>query len=256
MIKRAIRWILLISVVLWPIIGWSAYGEIQPDGDSIIHLYHLNNSGSDDGTASLTGSLYGDATWNAYTLLSQGGTFDGTGCGITFSSNFTISTTGNYTISAWIKTSDTNKQYIAERGTVKTATKYYGTGLAIDYRAGDDGDVVFYRNIEETSQKAIASVTQQADNVWHYAVGVFDGTNLELYVDGESQGTLAKGGDLAFHASYDYSAIGVNRYAASSYETPFNGTIDEVVIYNVALTASEIRAIYNYQKSSYGIHTQ
>ena len=81
------------------------------------------------------------------------------------------------------------------------------------------------------------------DGQWHHVAGVYDGTNMFLYLDGTLDGSMPATG-LIPQNSYPLS-IGANAQGIEG--SPmyfFNGLIDEVSIYNRALTASEIQAIY------------
>jgi Concanavalin A-like lectin/glucanases superfamily/Bacterial Ig domain/FG-GAP-like repeat/Regulator of chromosome condensation (RCC1) repeat/Immunoglobulin domain/IPT/TIG domain len=85
---------------------------------------------------------------------------------------------------------------------------------------------------------------------WHHVAGTYDGTKLQLYIDGQPWGVPNyHTGAISPMLATSFVAIGSedgrticpfcvsNRY--------FNGEIDEPAIYNRALSASEIQAIYN-----------
>lgn len=71
-------------------------------------------------------------------------------------------------------------------------------------------------------------------NEWHHIAMTYDGTTLTAYKDGASVGTDT--GDLT-HTT-DRLLIGTRDSLYSQY---FDGIIDEVQIYNRALSAEEIR---------------
>jgi prepilin-type N-terminal cleavage/methylation domain-containing protein len=73
-------------------------------------------------------------------------------------------------------------------------------------------------------------------NTWHHVVGVSDGTNNLVYVDGVS-GNSVETGVLTNSSS-------VLEISSSSGDYDWNGFIDEVKIYSVALTASQIKSQY------------
>jgi len=77
------------------------------------------------------------------------------------------------------------------------------------------------------------------DGQWHHVAGVYNGTNMYLYVDGTLDVSQPATGSIAQN-SYPM-CIGKNAWGTGYY---FNGLVDEVSIYNRALTASEIYAIY------------
>jgi PKD repeat protein len=71
--------------------------------------------------------------------------------------------------------------------------------------------------------------------VFHHVAGTYDGSVMRLYLDGVDVGNLAVSGTVA-------TGDGVN---LSSQWDPMDGLIDEVGIYNRALSVDEIQAIYN-----------
>jgi len=82
------------------------------------------------------------------------------------------------------------------------------------------------------------------DDLWHYVVGVYDGGSLDLYIDGVQDATRSASetkidttGVLAIGARYDSGHL-------------FSGLIDDVQIYDRALSPEEIRQ--NYLRISCG----
>jgi hypothetical protein len=77
------------------------------------------------------------------------------------------------------------------------------------------------------------------DGQWHHVAGVYDGTNMFLYVDGTLDASQPAMGSI----SQNSSPVCIGQTAQSSGYF-FNGLIDEASIYNRGLTASEIQTIY------------
>jgi hypothetical protein len=75
---------------------------------------------------------------------------------------------------------------------------------------------------------------------WHHLAATFDGTNLVLYIDGVVKATATSG-----PLNYDSGAvwIGCDQNASSATYEYFQGGIDEVQIYNRALTSAEIQSL-------------
>ena len=83
-------------------------------------------------------------------------------------------------------------------------------------------------------------------NTWYDVVAVFDGSSSEvlLYVNGDLKNTK----DTVTGTSYTSSSNAKFRFGATGHSTflrSFNGIIDEGAIFNTALSASDITAIYN-----------
>ena len=83
-----------------------------------------------------------------------------------------------------------------------------------------------------------------ADGKWHHGAATYDGANLKLYVDGQLQKQVVPmPGAIAPNAN-DLT-IGMNRSNPSAQENgqSFDGMIDEVMIFNRALSAEEIKTV-------------
>ncbi len=76
-------------------------------------------------------------------------------------------------------------------------------------------------------------------NTWYHLAGTADGTTVKIYVNGELAGSTTGSLGPLNNAPLTLGALG---YQGSPY--PFEGLIDEVGLYNRALSPEEIRAIY------------
>jgi hypothetical protein len=102
------------------------------------------------------------------------------------------------------------------------------------------GDGKFYAHLERASDDVDFSTGSlfHATGVWHYVTGVYDGSNLRIYVDGVQESSTNIGSVVAYTGT-DPLWIGKdpNRW--------FNGMVDEVRIYNRALSAGEVQRLYD-----------
>jgi len=74
---------------------------------------------------------------------------------------------------------------------------------------------------------------------WYHLTGTYDGTNMKIYVNGLLQNSEPLSGDLH---SESYS-LGIGAFGEwGGYQ--FHGVIDEVAIYNIALTQEEVQQHY------------
>ena len=76
-------------------------------------------------------------------------------------------------------------------------------------------------------------------NSWTHLASTYDGANIRLYVNGTQVATVARTGSIAV------SALPVWIGGNNPYGEYFNGVIDEVRIYNRALSVAEIQADMN-----------
>jgi hypothetical protein len=142
----------------------------------------------------------------------------------------------SFTLETWVKRISSGRQdYIVGQG-IGSANN----GLALRYNGNDTIMFAFWSN-DLSTPLAYADV-----NEWHHLVAVYEGnTNIrKIYRDA----VLVANGT----ASQDYLGSGNLLIGRTPWDSPyFNGLIDEVRIYNRALSATEIQTHYqSYQPAS------
>lgn len=134
------------------------------------------------------------------------------------------------TFAAWIKTS--RNDTIWRRILDKRADRGFALCVAGKLSVGVNG------RFWCTSDNAIA------DGAWHHAAATFDGANLKLYVDGQLQKQVVPlRGEIVVNDNP--LTIGMNGSNPSLQERgqSFDGAIDEVMIFNRALSADEVKGL-------------
>ena len=94
-----------------------------------------------------------------------------------------------------------------------------------------------------TSLSYVGSNTSPVMDQWYHLVGVFNGSQLALYVNGTLENTVSLTGTVAAYNNFPLS-IGRWGYNSQNYRA-FQGNIDEVKIYNGPITAAQVTDIYN-----------
>ncbi|MEA2098065.1 MAG: LamG-like jellyroll fold domain-containing protein [Patescibacteria group bacterium] len=148
--------------------------------------------------------------------------------------NSTIFNTTNLTISAWVNFADDSLSFIFEKGNVNTQYSLFSHGTDIVFRTKPvDGSY-------DTLSIAKASVGIN-NNQWHHIVGTYDGAVKKLYVDGDEK--LSRDWVKTIETNNNGSSIG--RFGGTTTGYYFNGSIDDVRIYNRALYPKEVVDQYN-----------
>jgi len=78
------------------------------------------------------------------------------------------------------------------------------------------------------------------DGKWHYMVVTFDGSNATVYYDNHNLGTQT----VSFNTALSSVGLVLGSQTGNN-DSPFNGGLDEVAIYNKVLTPAQISAHYN-----------
>jgi len=139
------------------------------------------------------------------------------------------------TISAWIKAGSNNWT-----SAVALTDGACGAGR---FRFDDNvGKVVFEVGNANLCAGQAASINSISSEEWKYVVGVYNGTDNILYVDGVLQ-SVASVSVIPLNSGP--LIIGAGTPADWGIKSRFNGTIDEVKIWNKALNSSEILSEYN-----------
>ena len=170
--------------------------------------------------------------------------FDGVDDGINVPNfnNFNFGA-GDFTIAAWIntvKTSDYQMIFMHYGG-----TPWYGFHLR------PNNEIQFEVRDQEGDDIKLIADANVADGVWHFVVGQRSGTTANIYIDGVLIASQSNPELGSLDGACTYSRIGA---AASGYyncTSPeldgsfFEGLIDELKIYDRALSSAEILALYD-----------
>ena len=178
------------------------------------------------------GTIHG-ATWaNLETgkwALSFGSENDYVDCGNPNS----LRITNAITLEAWIKADDVT-------GSRAIIGKWWSGPIEGSYLLIIEGGMYKMYIIDGEAVHGAGGGTPEV-GVWHHVVGTFDGFVIKIYVDGSEVGSTDYAGAIK---DTDYK-VGIGSFYGDAWRHGFDGTIDEVRIYNRALTADEIRWLYN-----------
>ncbi|HEY7072486.1 MAG TPA: LamG-like jellyroll fold domain-containing protein [Acidimicrobiales bacterium] len=171
------------------------------------------------------GTVSGPA-WTTAGKVGGALTFDGINDLVTVPDTPSLHLTTGMTIDAWIRPT------VASTWST-VALKERPNGLAYSlYGGNDQSRAAGY--INNGADRLAAATTATPANAWTHVAVTYDGANLRLYVNGALVRTSAVTGPIA--ASTGALRIGGN----TVWGEWFTGTIDELNIYNRALSAAEI----------------
>ncbi|MGW0707641.1 LamG domain-containing protein [Streptomyces sp. NPDC002643] len=183
-------------------------------------------------------TLGSDTSW---TTLRAGGelTFEGTSTSYAATSSV-LDTTAPFTVSAWVRLADGTSP--ADLANMYTAVSQDGTNASrflLQYDP-EPRTWAFKVRSEDQSTKVSALATTPAElGVWTHLTGVWDGTQILLYVNGEPHGSAAT--TLSW-ASPEGFNIGRAKWDGAPVNR-FKGAIDDVRACGRALGADEISII-------------
>jgi len=220
------RLFILLSVVFFSL---ATFAQVNLE-EGLVAYYPFNGNANDesgngnDGVvhgATLTVDRFGNAS-NAYE-------FDGVNDFIQ-SYNSLNDITNNISISIWIKKEDLWEDEYQKIILTGTSASNYGVNIS-----QGPNDYPFYFQINDNSVQV--KTNYPAINSWVHIVGVYDGTQIKLYID--------KGFIGADSYTLNVDILNPLRIGWGYGVEFFNGKIDDIRIYNRALTETEIQQLYD-----------
>ncbi|MGO8700931.1 MAG: LamG-like jellyroll fold domain-containing protein [Limisphaerales bacterium] len=152
-----------------------------------------------------------------------------------------------WTITAWAyESSDGTGDFVSTYGRLLVIDD----GTALQLESGASGDAEFYTWARANAAwqfgwSPFPSLTPLLDQ-WEHWAQVYDGTNLYLYLNGNQAPNGGLGSNLVTsplgYSGYQ-GAIHIGTEVGQPADRNWNGYLDDVAIFNVALTQSQIRQV-------------
>jgi len=186
---------------------------------------NLGNEGSVDTDATTSGNLsYGSGIINDFTYV-----FDGTSS-LTIPGYTGINGADARSITAWVKTSVTATQGLVHWGAS-------GSFSRSSFKINSGGEIRF-----EWQGGSMFGTTNITDDQWHHVALSYDGTTAILYVDGVAEQTR----DVVLNTgSAGETVVEIGAQLGGAF---FDGSLDDVRIYEASLTAGDVQAIAQRDK--------
>jgi len=211
-------------------IGWWKLDECQ--GETIYDSSGNGNNGTwsgsggeqtSIGTCTNTGTAWGDGVNGKFNGSLN---FDTTDDFVRVSSNSVLNYPKALSVSAWVKSKDVSQnQTVISRNApffLRISSEKFRVGVYTGSWLFQNGSI------------------NLINDTWHHLVLTYDGAYVKSYVDGVLDVNAAKTGDMI---SFNNLYFGFTPAVGENY--PMNGQIDDVRVYNYALTNEQIKNVMN-----------
>lgn len=199
---------------------------------AIVAEYHFDGNAQDSSGNGNHGVISG-ATF-VQGISGQALSFDGLDDYVNMGDNPSLRINGPYTVEAWVYSNQNNLGQIVSKSRLHDLRNYELLWL-------DEGNggpkIKFEFSINGVTYWTYSQLLKYKE--WYYVAGVYDGAYMKLYVNGNQVAITPASGMVDVNTE----PLTVGR--RSDGIRFFNGIIDEVRIYNRALTTSEIQTNYN-----------
>jgi len=150
----------------------------------------------------------------------------------------------NVTVECWVKLDalaspvsvSPGLQYIVFK---QNSMSYDFEGYDLEKNRINGQDVFRFQVSSGGVQVPVNSTTTVLPGVWYHLAGTYDGTTVKLYVNGVLEGSATAGFPLNYGTEPVYFGT-----TGESFDGRLEGALDEVSIYNRALSSNQIAAIY------------
>ena len=199
----------------------AAYGFDETSGTQVSDTSGKGNHGTLSNATRTTQAKFGRAL-----------SFSGSNSLVTVSDSNSLDLTSGMTLSAWVYPTTWAS------GWKTVMMKERSGGLAYALESNSDAGLPNSTLSIGGYDRQLTAGSHLPSNTWTHLAATYDGTTQRLYVNGVQVGSRAQTGTLAVSANP--LRIGGNTVWANEY---FQGLIDEVRIYNRALSQAEIAAV-------------
>ncbi len=227
---------------------WPQIANISND---LVLLMHFNNNTLDYSSKGNNGTATGaNCSASAAGKFFSGCSFDGADDYVNVPDSDSLDITTAITIEAWVmfKGAGSNDfNAVIAKQAAASSTNGYSLFVYNNTRR-----VLFAVNATIGSNNYIVSTNAVADNGWTHVAAIYNGTHQLMYLDGilDSTETTSVSAIIT-----NTQPLYIGGQVGSSYRY-FNGTIDEVAIYNRSLSASEINEHYQQSLNRIGLRTE
>jgi alpha-tubulin suppressor-like RCC1 family protein len=236
--------------------SWQKMGGAGDTASNLVGWWKLDDgagtSAADSSGAGNTGTLVNTPTWTTSGMNNGALTFNGTTQWVNVPEAASLQLSGSWTVSAWVNLSALPTSGNTEAFVVKTGY-YSDINYAIGVSNGGYGCagvawVGWYQVYPDGwSGAACYQPSAITTGTWYHVAATWDGTTVTLYVNGAQVAQSVTGTVPATGAGY--MSIGQDYYGNSGAFT--SGTIDDVRVYNRALTATDVMTLYGSTGGSY-----
>ncbi|MFC1738235.1 LamG-like jellyroll fold domain-containing protein [Planctomycetota bacterium] len=155
----------------------------------------------------------------------------------------------DFTLSAWVYFStdpSSESEFILDLNHASSDFSPNELGYSIT-RRNESGKFHFSMTTTTNPDEVLDSLAVLDKNTWYHVVAVRDGTSQAIYINGQLDNSRTCSPDtIDFVGGYDDDKVSIGRFSRNGVSSDFHldGKIDDVAIYNCALSAEEIELAY------------
>ncbi len=167
-----------------------------------------------------------------------------------------LSSGNKLTVTMWVKWQSKSKLGVGQWANLfSMADSSASQNQGVFWVQHNSDNSKFEISLHTNTKSTIQSNTTPVDGQWYHVAMVYDGSlgsdNLKLYVNGVEESAVSKTGNICAFPSK--AKLNMGRWLNSNNNGGFNGSIDEVSVWNSALSVAQISSIKANPESITGV---
>lgn len=222
------------------------------EDEGLVAFYPFNGNANDESGNGNNGTVFGATlTEDRFGNTDSAYSFDGDW--IEVPDNSLLQPNTAISVAVWVNpqgfySGKCEGNTIIQKG-IDSSIGYY----ALDYSDGgyasvcdgqflpDNETFAFHMRFSDGTIKQVRSEKIISINQWYFVVGSYDGTSMKIYING----VLESLSNISNTLGKNNNQLTIGRMLHDEYPYWINGSIDNIRIYNRALSEVEIQALYN-----------
>ena len=238
-----------LGVLLGAGVGTPAEAQVCIAPPSGLVGWWPGNGTAEDAAAGNNGQLFGDATF-ASAVVGQGFKFDGFGDYVEIPDSSALRP-AQMSTEAWVRFDSMDTPIVSDFGALglqyiifkknSRIFNFEAYALRKERQLGVERFVFSVADVNGFGGTNLAtSTTALVVGQFYHVVGSYDGSRVRLYVNGVLEGESA----VTLTVDYGTRPIFIGTSGETVFDGKLNGIVDEASIYNRALDAAEVAALY------------
>ena len=219
--------------------------------EGLVAHYPFNGNANDESGSGLHGTVAGGSLSTDRFGKASGYTFPSVGNRIRLPLDHTRFDS-DYTVSVWVNCSSLTRTnpsiFVGEGPVYPISLSLLGSG----YATADQGNVYFsQRSLNRGVMGNLSLPPSLTRGAWHHVVAMRRGSTLSVFVNGVATASKAESDSPAWQTSGTFVSVGAHPTDEETvkYGGLWDGSIDDIRVYNRALSAAEVTALYDSEKA-------
>ncbi len=223
-------------------LGITGVVNATPITNGLVAAYEFNGNANDSSGNGLHGNVIGATlSFDRFGNNNSAFSFDGSNDHILVTNISDLNfETGDFSLSLWLNSNSSNQQMVIHKSYYEGETGYW---VRLNDTYQNDKTTFLTETGSNPDPTVGNSSLNTSDGNWHHIVATRNNNKLSLFADGQLLSTTV--GSIVNIYSDNFLSIGAQLASNGAVSNFFNGYIDDISIFNRAISTDEVSTLYN-----------